>query len=91
MKRFKRMLRNVQAHPSESVLAQQLSIASLYSQEVVWSWFFCWDSSHLLGCSLEDFVKLGQIFIEFEDRSNVSASIAIVRSGPHSHKSIVKH
>ena len=53
---------------------------SLISEEVFWSWFLSRYTTDVLRRRLEDFVVSFVYLIEFENGSDIAATIAVVRS-----------
>lgn len=61
------------------------------SQEIVRSSFLGRYSSSFLWCSFEYLVKLGQIFVKFQDGSHITAPVTVIGRRPDSNESVVEH
>lgn len=60
------------------------------SEEVVRLWFSRRDSSTLLRSSFKDGEITLEVFIKFQDGSNVATTVAVVRSRPYSEDSFIE-
>ena len=64
----------------ESLCAFEIGRGSLFSEEVFWSRFLSRYTTDVLRRCLEDFVISFVYFVKLKDSSDVTATVAIVRS-----------